>query len=159
MHSVPIITSPGLAASLAAGSCGVGGDAPANPPHHITLPDPAASSAAISHLETNAAPAVAGPAPQVQGHIISTDVAADVIPSTIHPASLRYDYCGNRVLINSQASRPIRKHRLLLLSAGPNHKFGPLYDSYLLRDSIAIFTIVAMDRKVILSTTLCTTRF
>ena len=41
--------------------------------------------------------------------------------------SSRRDYCGNRVLIiNSTVSRPARKLKILLISAGSNHKLDPL---------------------------------
>ena len=41
------------------------------------------------------------------------------------------DYCGNRVLVNSTASRSVRKSKILLISAGSNHKFDPLRDALL----------------------------
>lgn len=41
------------------------------------------------------------------------------------------DYCSNRVLNNSTASRPARKSKISLLSAGSNNKFDPHHDALL----------------------------
>ena len=104
---------------------------------------PAAPFAAISLVETNAAPEVAlhdkvetdiGQ-PNVCFYLppstTDVDMGSPVSPPITSTSSSRYDYCGNRVLINSTASRPVRKCKLLLLSAGSNNKFGPLHDALL----------------------------